>query len=93
MWADAAERVLFGPDRQPGRRLVRVLQSQGVLFRRNARPNKFLACCVCTSLFWGSGSLWNVQSHLSLNHLSLQSGGEKLQVHLEFFKSLDCFRL
>jgi len=43
MWADAAERLLLGPDRQPGRRLVRVLQSQGVLFRRNARPNQLLA--------------------------------------------------
>ncbi len=88
MWADAAERILLGPDRQPGRRLVRVLQSQGVLFRRNARPNN-----VRKNLFWGSGSLGNVQSHLSLNHLSLQSGGEKFQVHLELFKSLNRFRL
>ncbi len=49
--------------------------------------------CVRKNLFWGSGSLGNVQSHLSLNHLSLQSGGEKFQVHLELFKSLNRFRL
>ncbi len=43
MWADAAERLLLGPDRQPGRRLVRVLQPKGVLLWRNARPDQFLA--------------------------------------------------
>ncbi len=43
MRANATERLLLGPDRQPRGRLVRVLQSQGVLFRRNARPNKLLA--------------------------------------------------
>src|SRR5437870_3503627 len=43
MRADTAERLLLGPDRQPGRRLVRVLQSQGILFRRKTRPDQFLA--------------------------------------------------
>src|SRR5207245_7446982 len=47
----------------------------------------------CKILFRGSGSLGNVQSHLSFNHLSLQSGGEELQVHIELFKSLNRFRL
>ncbi len=43
MRANAAERLLLGPDRQPSWCLVRVLQSQGVLFWREACSHQLLA--------------------------------------------------